>query len=85
MECRKILTADNITYILFVLDAYNALRPGRFILIAYNGRQRFVALTKEGIEKLMRNFDKFERTEIKFRCNKELAKVLGAQVLYTRP
>jgi len=84
MECRKILTADNITYILFVLDAYNVLRPGRFILIAYS-KQRFVALTKEGIEKLMKNFDKFERVEIKFRCNKELAKVLSAQVLYTRP
>jgi len=85
MECRKVLTRDNVTYVLFVLDAYNVLRPGHFILIAYNGRQRYVALTREGVEKLVRSFDKFERVEIKFRCNKELANVLSAQMLYTHP
>jgi len=82
MECRKVLTENNATYVLFMLDAYGILRPGWFVLIAYSGGQRFVALTREGVEKLLKKFDRFERVEVKFKCDEELASALGAQVLH---
>jgi len=85
MECRKVLTEDNATLTLFVLDAHGILEPGNFVLIAYSNSQRAVALTKGGISRILSMFDYFDKVEIKFKCDVELADILGAQVLYARP
>jgi len=81
MECRKVVTADNITYLLFVLDAYDVLQPGKFVVVAYGNGQRMAVLTKSGINRLLKHIDEFEKVEVKFECDDELAKLVKAQVL----
>jgi len=81
MECRKVVTARNITYLLFMLDAYDLLMPGKFVIVAYGCKQRMVVLTKSGINRLLRHIDEFEKVEVKFECDDELAKLVKAQIL----
>jgi len=81
MECRKLLTNDNLTHVLFTLDAYGALEVGSFVAVGYSNRGRFVAATRRGLARIVDNFGDFERVEIMFECDEELARALGAQVL----
>lgn len=80
MECRKVVTSNNITHLLFVLDAYGLLVPGKFIIVAY-GKQRMVVLTKSGIDTLLEHINEFEKVEVKFECDDELAELVRAQIL----
>jgi len=81
MECRKVLTSDNVGYVLFTLDAYGVLEAGKFVLRGYAGGIKLMALTREGVEKLIDKFDDFETVDILFECDEELANAVKAQVL----
>jgi len=83
MECWTTLTESNLPRVLFILDAYGILEPGKFVVIAYGDKGRVVALSKGGLAKIVDNFDEFNRVVIKFECNRELAKLLGVRILAT--
>jgi len=76
MECWTTLTESNLPRVLFILDAYGVLEPGKFVVTAY-GRERVVALSKGGLAKIIENLDRFDKVVIRFECDKELAKLLG--------
>jgi len=81
MECRKVLTNDNVDYVLFTLDAYGALEVGKFVLRGHTGGVKLVALTREGVERVVDKFDDFEAVDILFECDEELANAVKAQIL----
>jgi len=77
MECTAKLTHDNVQLVLFTLDAYGVLEPGKFILIARKEGERVAVLTSSAIDVILRQFDEFSEVKIVFECDKELAHLLG--------
>jgi len=76
MECWTTLTENNLQRVLFILDAYGVLRVGKFVVVAYGDREKVAVLSKDSLDKVIKNFDKFNKVIIRFDCDEELAELL---------